>query len=114
VDSYNNSDIAELADVLDGLIPLQLMRWHAQPLELARARGEAATPGGIADIITESGDRLTAPGNFRDASERRVRGDTLAALAAGIALGALEPEGVHWGGRHWCVAAHADCPNRGA
>ena len=101
----------QLLLVLDGLVPLHLMRL-SNPGELARAQREAAIPGGPADVIAESGDRLTASGNFQGDGEHRTRGRLLSALARGLALGALQPGGVTWAGAHWCAAPHPACPNR--
>jgi hypothetical protein len=96
-------------DALEGLVPLYLIRFEAQPLELARAFAESDS---AADILAESGDRLTAPGNFTGAEERDRRGEALSATARALALGALQPGGVTWSGRHWCTQPHPDCPNR--
>lgn len=96
--------------ILDGLVPLHLMRL-ADPGELARAHREAAADGGIADVIAHSGDRLTASGNFHGDGEHHTRGRLLSALARGLALGAMQPGGVTWAGAHWCAAPHDACPN---
>lgn len=96
--------------LLDGLVPLHLMRLN-QPGELARAHAATTLEGGLADVIAEAGDRLTAPGNFRDPEDRRTRGRLLTAMATCLALGARQPGGITWAGHHWCVAPHADCPN---
>lgn len=95
-------------DALDGLVPLYLLRFQAQPLELARAHAEADATAGV---LAEQGDRLTAPGNFVGADERAKRGQALSAIARALALGALQDGGVTWAGRHWCTAVHPDCPN---
>ena len=95
-------------DVLEGLVPLYLMRFEAQPLELARAYAES---GPTADILAKSGDRLTAPGNFVGPEERTRRAQALSATARALALGALQPGGVTWSGRHWCTISHPDCRN---
>lgn len=96
--------------VLDGLVPLRLMRLN-RPGELACAHAAAGAEGGLADVISEAGDRLTAPGNFRDPEDRRTRSKVLNAMAACLALGARQEGGITWAGRHWCTAVHADCPN---
>lgn len=111
-DTQTDTDARErLLLVLDGLVPLHLMRLSS-PVELARAQQESALPGGPADVIAESGDRLTASGNFRGEGEHRTRGKVLSAMAQGLALGAMQPGGVTWAGAHWCTAAHDACPNR--
>lgn len=97
--------------VLDGLVPLHLMRL-SQPGELARAQREASADGGAADVIAEAGDRLTASGNFTGRDEHRTRGNALSAVARGLALGAMQDGGVTWAGMHWCITAHDACPNR--
>jgi hypothetical protein len=102
------TDPDALLDTLDGLVPLHLMRFRTQPLELARAYEES---GNLADTISESGDRLTNASTFRSATDRVLRGDVLNAMATALALGALNEGGVTWAGRHWCTEAHADCPN---
>jgi hypothetical protein len=110
-DTQTDTDAQErLLLVLDGLVPLHLMRL-GEPGELARAQREASADGGTADVIAESGDRLTASGNFRGDGEHRTRGKVLAAMAQGLALGAMQPGGVTWAGAHWCTAAHDACPN---
>lgn len=99
----------DLMSILDGLLAVNLLRFRAQPLELARARAEADA---TADVLAEQGDRLTAPGNFSGAEERAKRGQALSAIARALALGALQDGGVTWAGRHWCTTTHPDCPNR--
>lgn len=102
------ADHGPLLTILDGLVPLHLMRL-ARPGEYQRALAEA---GDLADAIAEAGDRLTAPANFRAPSDRRTRGELLNTMATCLALGARQPGGIVWAGRHWCIAAHEDCPNR--
>lgn len=108
--SHLDSDNERLLLVLDGLVPLHLMRL-GQPGELARAHAEATAQGGLADVIAEAGDRLTAPGNFRDPEDRRTRGRLLTAMATCLAIGARQPDGITWAGHHWCAAPHDACPN---
>lgn len=102
--------IERLLLVLDGLVSLHLMRL-GQPGELARAHAEATAQDGLADVIAEAGDRLTAPGNFRDPEDRRTRGRLLTAMATCLAIGAMQPGGITWAGHHWCTAPHDECPN---
>lgn len=52
-----------------------------------------------------------AAGNFRSTADRQTRSEVLTAMATCLALGALQPGGVTWSGRHWCTAPHADCPH---
>lgn len=99
----------DVACAIDGLVPLWLMRFEAQPLELARAYADSDS---TVDVLAEQGDRLTAPGNFTGVEERVKRAQALSATARALALGALQPGGVTWRGMHWCAALHADCPNR--
>jgi hypothetical protein len=101
--------IDRLLLILDGLVPLHLMRLD-RPGELARTHAEATAQDGLADRIAEAGDRLTAPGNFRDPEDRRIRGRLLGAMATCLALGAHQPGGITWAGRHWCTAPHTNCP----
>lgn len=92
-----------LLTVLDGLIPLHLMRvatmsdHEQQRLALV-----------YADQIAAAGDRLTAPGNFADRGDRAV---ALNALAAGLAIGAAQDGGIAWMGHHWCTQPHVNCAN---
>lgn len=102
--------IERLLLLLDGLVPLHLMRLD-RPGELARAHAQAIAEDGLADLIAEAGDRLTAPGNFRDPEDRNKRAQLLTAMATCLAIGARQPGGITWAGRHWCAARHADCPN---
>lgn len=102
--------IERLLLVLDGLVPLHLIRLD-RPGELARAHAEATAEDGLADVIAEAGDRLTAPGNFRDPEDRRIRSRLLSAMATCLAIGARQPGGITWAGHHWCTAPHDDCPN---
>lgn len=95
--------------VLDGLVPLHIARL-TQPDEMVRAHEEA---GDLADRVSEAGDRLTAPGNFRSPDDRQTRGRLLAAMATCLAIGAHEPGGITWAGAHWCAAPHPDCPHSG-
>lgn len=85
------------ATVLGGLVPLFMMRL-ARPSEMARAIEAAAD---LADVLGGSGDRLTAPGNFKSPSDHVLRGDALNAAAMTLALGAYQPGGVTWCGMHW-------------
>jgi hypothetical protein len=91
-----------LMAVLDGLIPLHLMRL-AELSEGDRRRLAER----YADGLAAGADRLTAPGNFDDRGERA---EALTALAGGIALGAMQPGGITWAGRHWCTTPHPNCP----
>lgn len=101
-----NADV--LLDILDGLVPLRLMKL-SNPAAAARARDNAEP---LSWTIAESGDRLTAPGNFKHPSAHSERAQVLNAMATGLALGALEYGGVTFLDRHWCTAEHPDCPNR--
>jgi hypothetical protein len=91
-----------LMTVLDGLIPLHLMRL-AQLSEGDRSRLAER----YADALAAGADRLTAPGNFDDRAERS---EALTALAGALAIGAMQPGGVTWAGRHWCTKPHPNCP----
>lgn len=102
--------IERLLLVLNGLVPLHLMRLD-RPDELARVYTQACAEDGLADVIAEAGDRLTAPGNFRDPEDRIKRGRLLSAMATCLAIGARQPEGITWAGQHWCAARHDGCPN---
>lgn len=82
------------------------LRTGAPPSLLALLDGLVA----LADAITEAGDRLTAPGNFQNQTDRHARGQLLAAMATCLALGAEQPGGITWAGAHWCTAPHPDCP----
>jgi hypothetical protein len=94
--------------ILDGLVAVRLVRFATHP----RAREDAiARRDESGDVIAEAGDRLTAPGNFQDAADRRTRSDLLNAMASALALGAEEPGGVTWCGAHWCTAPHPGCPS---
>ncbi|MEU9793803.1 hypothetical protein AB0E27_24780 [Streptomyces sparsogenes] len=93
--------------VLDGLVHLHLARFAAHPTERARVLAETDN---LADRTTETGDRLAAPGNFRNDSDQHARGQVLTAMATCLALGAEQPGGVSWSGAHWCTAPHPDCP----
>lgn len=108
--SHETEAIERLLLILDGLVPLHLMRLD-RPGEMARTHAAATTEGGLADVIAEAGDRLTAPGNFRDPEDRTKRGRLLTAMATCLALGARQEGGITWAGHHWCAAPHADCPN---
>lgn len=88
--------------VLDGLIPLHLMRLAALSEGDRKRLAER-----YADGLATGADRLTAPGNFTD---RKERAQALTALAGGIAIGATQPGGITWAGRHWCTKPHPDCP----
>lgn len=92
-----------LLDVLSGLIPLHLSR-----LAGLSDRDRAHVTEQYADEIAASGDRLTAPENFDD---RHERARALTALAGGLAIGAMQPGGVTWAGRHWCTTPHVNCVN---
>lgn len=89
-----------LLDILGGLVPLHLMRLQHHPGEMQRAYAEA---GDLADAIAEHGDRLTNSGSFRDPAHRAERARVLSAMATCLALGAMQPGGVTWAGRHWCT-----------
>lgn len=98
-----------LLTLLDGMVELKLLCF-ADPAKLAAARAET---GSLATTLAESGDRLTAPGNFgRDRDRHRIRSEALNAASTALALGALQPGGITWCGRHWCTAPHDDCPTR--
>lgn len=91
-----------VANILQGLVPIRIahimgMSPYKREILLAQAT----------DRIAGGGDRVTARGNFTD---RADRAETLSALAAGLALGALQPGGITWDGLHWCVSPHPDCP----
>ncbi|MFF5670290.1 hypothetical protein [Streptomyces hygroscopicus] len=96
-----------LLALLDGLVALVLARFAKHPAERARALAETDN---LADAIAETGDRLTASGNFRTPADRHARGQLLAAMATCLALGAEQPSGITWSGAHWCTAHHSDCP----
>jgi len=104
---HQSETIARLLLILDGLVPLHLMQLN-RPGELHRAHAEA---GDLADRISEAGDRLTAPGNFRNPDDRRERSRVLNAMAVCLALGARQPGGITWAGAHWCTNPHPECPN---
>lgn len=91
-----------LKTVLDGLIPLHLMR-----LAVLSEGDRKRLAEQHADALAAGADRLTAPGNFTD---RRERAQALTALAGGIAIGATQPGGITWAGHHWCTTPHPDCP----
>ncbi|MFF9787118.1 hypothetical protein [Streptomyces nigrescens] len=99
--------LGHLRTLLEGLVPLHMMRLN-RPGELSRAHQEAE---GLGDVIAETGDRLTASGNFRSPSDRAARRQVLNAIATCLALGAHQPGGVTWAGAHWCTAPHPNCPN---
>ena len=91
--------------LLDGMVPLaaiEVSRWSS-----ARQEAEMARAG---ELIASSADDLGAVGDHRDKRNSR-QGAVLAALARGIAAGSMRPGGVTFAGRHWCSAAHEDCPN---
>lgn len=92
-----------LITVLEGLIAVQAAR-IADLSEGDRKRLAEQ----YADALATGADRLTAPGNFDD---RRERSQALTALAGGIAIGAMQPGGVTWAGRHWCTRPHVNCVN---
>ncbi|MFF4479486.1 hypothetical protein ACFY1A_21040 [Streptomyces sp. NPDC001520] len=96
-----------LLALLDGLVALVLVRFAKHPAERERALAETDN---LADAIAETGDRLTASGNFRTPADRRARGELLAAMATCLALGAEQPGGITWAGAHWCTAPHPNCP----
>lgn len=96
-----------LLTVLDGLVPLHIARL-GRPDEMNRTHEEAQD---LADRIAEAGDRLTAPGNFRNPEDRQTRSRLLSAMATCLALGAHQPGGITWTGAHWCAAPHPDCPH---
>lgn len=96
---------AAIALLLDGMVPLaaiEVSRWSPvrQEAEMARA----------GDLIASSADDLGVVGDHHGKRNSR-QGAILAALARGIAAGSLRPGGVTFAGRHWCSAAHEDCPN---
>lgn len=91
-----------LLTVLNGLIPLHLARLASLSEGDRKRLAER-----YADELAAGADRLTAPGNFTD---RRERARALTALAGGLAIGAMQPGGVTWAGRHWCARPHPDCP----
>lgn len=123
-----------LLDMLDGLVPLHLARIadlgpHRAVVDTvevslghlaAEMRGRAAADldgirllppaDGLAWVLAMAGDRLIAPDEHP--KSRRVRGCVLSAAALTLALGARQPDGVTWGGRHWCTTPHPGCPNR--
>lgn len=101
------SPTSPLLTVLDGLVPLHIMRL-TRPGELSRAHAEAQDLG---DLLTEGGDRLTNPAAFRAAADRHTRGQLLSAMATCLALGARQDGGITWSGRHWCTTQHPDCPS---
>jgi hypothetical protein len=98
-----------LATVLDGLVALRLLE-HRDPAVLAD-RTAAVAPH-LADQIAGYGDRITALGNFLDPEDRRDRSRVLAAMATCLAVGAAQPGGITWAGRHWCTADHLDCDRK--
>lgn len=92
-----------LMTVLDGLIPVQAARIAALSDGDRRRLAEQ-----YADALATGADRLTAPGNFDD---RQERAQALTALAGAIAIGASQPGGISWAGRHWCTRPHVNCVN---
>jgi len=93
--------IERLFLILDGLIAIRLAEIAALSDDDRQRLAQQA-----GDELAAGADRLTAPGNFDD---RRERARALAALANGIAIGAHQPGGITWAGRHWCNAPHLDC-----
>lgn len=91
-----------LVTILDGLIPIHLARITSLSHD---DRQHLATR--YADDIAAGADRLTAPGNFNDRTERA---QALTALAGGLAIGATMPGGITWAGHHWCTQPHDNCP----
>lgn len=91
-----------LLTVLNGLIPLHLARLAGLSEGDRRRLAEQ-----YADGLATGADRLVMPGNFTD---RRERSQALTALAGGLAIGAMQPGGITWAGRHWCVTPHPGCP----
>jgi hypothetical protein len=92
-----------LLTAIEGLIPLHLIRLAELSDGDRRRLAEQ-----YADALGSAGDRLTAPGNFDDRAERSR---ALTALAGALALGALQPGGITWAGRHWCSSPHVNCVN---
>jgi hypothetical protein len=95
--------------VLDGLVALRIAQHTAHPHTLTQAYRDA---GEHADTLAESGDRITAAGNFRHQADRYARSNALTAAALTLALGARQDGGITWGGRHWCIRPHPDCPHQ--
>lgn len=89
---------------VDGLMPFaaaEIARWTDD-------EKKAFAPI-AADLISTGADEL------RNTDRRRrdaPRGQILAAITRGIALGAEAPGGVDWAGGHWCVAPHQGCLKR--
>lgn len=113
--------------ILDGLVPLQLMRL-SNPRERERAFRKIISSNvirfgsdlvddpvmdSLADVIASYSDRLTAPGNFRKRADHHERGRVLNAVATALALGAFTPGGVTFAGRHWCTD-HRRCERAAA
>lgn len=92
-----------LLTAIEGLIPLHFARLAALSEGDRKRMAEQ-----YADQLATGADRLTAPGNFED---RRERSQAITALAGAIAVGATQPGGVTWAGRHWCTNPHVNCVN---
>ena len=91
--------------LLDGMVPLavfEVSRWSS-----VRQEAEMARSG---ELIASSADDLGVVGDHLG-RRNSPQGAVLTALARGIAVGSLRPGGVTFAGRHWCSAAHEDCPN---
>jgi hypothetical protein len=70
----------------------------------ARKPGKTGTTGpGLAAITREQADAGVTARGYRPA-------EVFNAIAKGLGIGAYQPGGVTWLGRHWCTAPHGACP----
>lgn len=91
---------------IDLLVRLWIARVAVWPAADRQAAADAA-----ADLISCGADQL-----WESNPRKRdlPRGQVISAIARGLAILAYAPGGVTWGGSHWCVASHQECPGPSA
>ncbi len=97
---------ARLLAALDGQVPLFMLEIRDWTFEQRKAWLDVEAITNTADVLQYgSGPRRTK--DERDASIRALN-----ALAYGLAVGAYQPGGMDFAGRHWCAEPHCGCPGR--
>ncbi|MEY9211585.1 hypothetical protein NI17_009705 [Thermobifida halotolerans] len=97
--------VVRLSAGLDAVLPVAVLTALPQVARLTPAERRRLAKE-CADTVTAHGDDLLYGGPHCTT--------TFAALARGLAAGALQPGGVTVAGHHFCASPHEDCPTPGA